>query len=200
MGATDNPIPDAQPAPAVEQRTCRVCKQTKVVSPTTWTYRAKGPGSPSKPHGMLCAICEHKRKIAHRERTREIAKLAAADETAKVSKAETKLDVARALKIGGKALNDIAPSVLARIMSWAEDEEHTEHRWANQFLAERVLPKKLYEEIGGEAAGVGRLTGDRPQYLVQVVVAQPEQAPGRVIEGQSEVVQVLPSPKPETEQ
>lgn len=200
----------AQPGAAnpEEQRQCRKCKEIKNVRPETWPYRNPGKGKPYRPYGLVCLACEKKRKAEYEARREHVMSLteapkeeaAPAEEKRSDIVKETKLDVARALKAGGKTINEIAPSVLARLLEWFEDEEHPEHRWAVQFLADRILPRKLYEELGSSAAGLGTIADKRPTVLIQVVNAQPDAQPaGRVIEGSGhvELVESLPAPKPE---
>ena len=177
----DNPV-------TAERRTCRACETEKVVSPETWPYRSKRKGAPYQAHGLICRECEAKRKADYEKRRGQIAALVAdvpadpaktgtvAKEQQREAIKQSKLDVAAALKAGSRALNDIAPNVLARIISWAEDEQHEQHVWANEFLANRILPKKLFEELGGEAAGVGALKDQRPQFIIQVLPAPTEGA------------------------
>lgn len=86
---------------------------------------------------------------------------------------------------------------MARVLQYANDPEHKHHLWAVQLLAERILPRKLYEELGAAAAGVGSLNDKRPQFVIQVLPATPEAPQGRLIEGESHVVQALPAPLPE---
>lgn len=192
--ATQQPGSDNPFTP--ETRQCRVCDQTKAVSPETWPYRSRSKGKPYQAYGAVCRECESKRKAAYEERRGQIAAIAALDAVdVKDTKAETKaanqqskLEVAAALKLGTKALNSIAPNVLARIISWAEDETHEQHVWANEFLANRILPKRLFEELGGEAAGLGALGDKRPQYLIQILPATPDVPQGRVLDVTPETV------------
>lgn len=199
---TDNP----QTPP--EQRTCRDCNETKVVSPETWPYRSRAKGKPYHAHGMRCLLCEAARKKQYEDRRGQVAALVAEDPPKdspavkpKKSDARTdeveqaKLDAAKSLKLGSRVLNQSAADVLARILMWAEDEQDENHRWAIQFLAERILPRKLYEELGGQAAGVGQLSDKRPVFNIQIVQAVPDQPAGRILEGHAITVEALPSPQ-----
>lgn len=190
---------DQQPAaaaPTPEQRQCIKCNERKVVSPETWPYRKQQrAGATYSAHGATCLACERKRKAEYEARRDKIAKLVAeipADPAAgdksvatqqKTALASSKLDVAKALKAGSKVLNEYAASVLARVLEAFEDPDSPRHDWAVTFLAERILPRKLYEELGGQAAGVGSLQDKRPVFIVQVLPATPTE-PGRVIEGE----------------
>jgi hypothetical protein len=191
-----------------------VCNETKIVSPETWPYRNQGKGKPYKAHGQICTPCDAARKKKYRQRADELAADAAGvpdvpirqgdkNEPGKDAQREaiqqSRLDVAKALKIGSKVLNEQAPNVLAKVLEMFEDDAHPQHTWAVQFLAERILPRKLYEELGNQAAGVG-LADKRPQYFIQVVAAQPDQPqarPPRVID--AETVTVIPA-EPTTKQ
>jgi hypothetical protein len=114
-----------------------------------------------------------------------------ADDKRKALKAASKLDVAEALKTGSIATNKVAPSVLARLMEYLEDPEHKHHLWALEFFAQRILPRKLYEELGGQAAGTGGLQPQRPMFVLNVMPATPG-APQGTVYDQEGNVQLLP--------
>lgn len=183
---------------APETRQCIKCSATKVLSPETWPYK-KGRTGQYQAHGNTCRECDRKRQAAYELRRDKIKAITAtaADDSPDAKKA-AKLDVAKALKAGGRVLNEFAPNVLARVLEYAEDPDHPLHQWALDKLVDRILPRKLYEELGGQAAGVGGLHDKRPQYLIQVLPASSEPSPtGRVIEGEVQTVQVLPAPPKE---
>lgn len=198
----------APDAPKPEQRTCVKCAAAKIVSPESWPYR-KGRTGVYQAHGGICMVCHRKAKAEYEKRRDKVAALVAdvpsvpanGDKGVKAQQqaaiTASKLDVAKALKAGSKVLNEFAPAVLARVLSWFEDEEHPQHVWAVQFLSERIVPRKLYEELGGQAAGLGGLQDKRPQIIVQVMPAAPSEPAGRLIEGESTTVSVLPAPTPE---
>lgn len=200
----------------VEQRTCRDCGETKNVSPETWPYRNRGKGTPYHAHANRCSACETIRKQKYEKRRDEVAELVAESADAAGTKVlpggggkakagdkrkdeveQAKLDAAKSLKLGSRVLNQSAAGVLARILEWAENPADENHRWAVQFLAERILPRKLYEELGGQAAGIGQLGDKAPQFVIQVLPASPDQPAGHVIQGQHQVISVeaLPSPQ-----
>lgn len=180
---------------APETRDCAKCSESKVVSPETWPYR-KGRTGRYQAYGAVCLVCERARKAAYEgQRDKIKALVAKADGDEKDGKKATKLDVAAALRAGGKVLNEYAPSVLARLLQYADDPEHPMHQWALDKLVDRVLPRKLYEELGGQAAGVGGLNDKRPVFNIQILPAQAEQ--GRTIEGQVQLLEVLPAPTKE---
>lgn len=195
--------PTAAPtgAPPPEQRKCVKCSETKIVSPETWPYR-KSRGGVYSAFGGVCAVCEKKRKAEYEQRRDKIAALVADVPSApaknkgekneqKEALASSRLDIAKALKAGSKVLNEYAPAVLSRVLEAFEDPDHVRHEWAVQFLAERIFPRKLYEEIGSQAAGLGSLQDKRPVFVVQVLPAQPGAEPaGRVVEGESKLLEV----------
>lgn len=203
MGAPESSTPHA-PDPATESRTCRKCDATKQAIPTQWPHRKNRTGF-YVPHGGICLACEKARKAEYEKRRDEIAlNLGSPEPSAPSGKPEdqrkalkdaSKLDVARALKAGSQVLNTVAPSVLARIMEYLEDPEHEHHMWALDLLASRVLPKKLYEDLGAEAAGVGGLADKRPMFVLNVNTAMPEGHQPRVVEGEVTDLKVLPSPQ-----
>lgn len=182
---TDNPPSQA------DRRTCRDCGETKVVSPESWPYRSKSKGKPYQAHGLRCRACEAIRKQKYDVRLTEI-ESAVGIESPEPPKGKTpdkdakpgKLDVSKALKTGAIALNTYAASVMARVLEYADDPGHEHHIWALELLAQRILPRKLFEELGGQAAGLGALTDRRPQFVIQVLPAQPNEPAGRVIPGE----------------
>jgi hypothetical protein len=178
-----------------EPRTCAKCSETKAVTPETWVYKKARSGR-YEPHGNTCRACDRKRQAEYEARRDKIKALADAPLPAdeKEAKAAAKLDVAKALRAGGKVLNEYAPSILARLLQYSEDPDHPLHQWALDKLVDRVLPRKLYEELGGQAAGVGGLNDKRPQYLIQVLPAQQAAPGGNVVEGEVRLVEVLPAP------
>jgi len=94
------------------------------------------------------------------------------------------------------SLNQAAPGVMARIMEYLEDPEHKHHLWALELFAQRILPRKLYEELGGQAAGVGALSDRRPMFVLNVMPATPG-APQGTVYDQDGNVQLLPAAIPQ---
>ena len=194
-----NPIETSVPGPAnpIEERRCRKCAQTKVLSPNIWPFR-KNRGKVYAAHGTVCLACEAKRKAEYDTRRDKIAvavaSIATSDPSGKTGEKRkdvviaNKLDVALALKAGSRVLNEFAPAVMARILEYFEDPDHEHHLWALELLAQRILPRKLYEELGGQAAGVGGLGDKRPQFTINILPAQTSAPEGRVIDGQVEVL------------
>ena len=206
MGSPDQPAASSTAAPA-DQRKCVKCNESKTVTPESWPYRkSKGPHGIYSAYGGVCMVCERKRRAEYEARRNKFAALVADvpsgpatgkpedKDRQKTALAATKLDVAKALKAGSKVLNEYAPGILARVIEYAEDPHHEHHLWAVQLLAERILPRKLYEELGAVAAGVGSLQDKRPQFVIQVLPAQPAAPEGRVIEGEATVLALESKP------
>lgn len=174
-----------------EKRTCTKCNAERVVTPETWPYR-KGRTGHYQAHGGRCMECEKKRKAEYEKRRDSIAsqlietpvpeKGKAGEKRSALTEA-SKLDVAKALKAGSLSLNAVAPAVMARVLEYLEDPESEHHLWALELLAQRILPRKLYEELGGQAAGVGALNDKRPTFIVNVLPATPG-AQGNVYENE----------------
>lgn len=195
---TDNPLPDP------EKRTCTKCGETKVVTPESWVYR-KGRQNQYQAHGAKCLACEKKRKAEYEARRDQIATKAAVvpdsdpkgkpEDKRKALAKLSKLDVAHALRAGSHVLNEYAPAVLARVLEYLEDPDSEHHIWALELLAQRVLPRKLYEELGGRAAGTDAINNKRPVYTINVSVA----APGSEPQGQVYENLALPAPAADEE-
>ena len=92
----------------------------------------------------------------------------------------SRLESALALKQGAQFLNVHAQSALTRLAEWMEDPESPHHLWAVQFIAERALPRKLYESLGEAAAGVGGAVKERPTFIVNVLPAGVQSVAGVV--------------------
>lgn len=191
-----------QPTEAInppEQRTCSKCDTQKTITPESWPYR-KGRQGIYQSYGSRCLDCEKQRKTEYEARRKSIASGVSAvpvptegtpEQKAKALKHANKLDVAQALKAGSIALNQAAPGVLARIMEYLEDPESPHHLWALELFAQRILPRKLYEQLGGEAAGVGALQDRRPVFVLNVLPAGAS-VPGGAVYDQAGNVELLP--------
>lgn len=184
------------PANPPEERTCRKCDQTKTVSPETWHYRKVK--SRYQAYGLVCLECKEKQRATYVKRRDAIAAAESSDlrtsvlaggagDRTKMAKAANKLDVALAMKAGGRVLNEVAPSVMARIQEYLDDPDSEHHIWALEFFAQRILPRKLYEELGGQAAGVGAIGDKRPQFQINILPAG-SASPGRVFDGEGNEV------------
>jgi hypothetical protein len=191
-----------QPTDAVnppERRTCSKCDTEKSITPESWPYRKNRQGI-YQSYGSRCLDCEKRRKTEYEERRRSIASGVSAvpvptegtpEQKAKALKQANRLDVAQALKAGGVSINQAAPGVLARIMEYLEDPESPHHLWALELFAQRILPRKLYEELGGQAAGVGALNDRRPLFVLNVLPAGVV-APGGAVYDHEGNVELLP--------
>ena len=173
---------------APEIRACSNCNNLVQVDPLNWAYRD------GKPLG-ICLACQTKAKTRQRERELRAATAAPGQpvptavkrktvETKPVAKAEakaiSKLEAVHALKAGATVLNEQAAFVMAKIVEYASNPEHKYHLWALELMAQRILPRKLYEELGGQAAGVGSLADKRPTFQINILPSAPAEA-GRVI-------------------
>jgi hypothetical protein len=178
-------------APAYGTRhVCRNCNEEKPVVPGAWAF--KPGGDPLQ----ICLVCQTMRKAESKAARENKPGPDGKPKTPKEIRGDAKLDIAKALKSGAAIANEYVDAVMSRVLQYASDPTHRLHGWALEFLAERVMPKKLYEDLGGQAAGVG-LGDKRPQFVIQVLPAQSQAAPEpRVIEG-THTVEVLPAPKPE---
>lgn len=176
----------AGPETAITQQ-CRFCK---TIFPHTVEHF---PSIGGKPNGTACRTCVRTRKRAYedkykRERIAVRAAAAAAAATLPASGVgagensvvqlpdlpSRKLEVSHALRSGAKALNDAAPEILATIIGYARNPRHPHHEWALKLIAERVIPKKLYEDLGAQAAGIKSGQGTvRPAVTIVVQQAAP---------------------------
>jgi len=100
------------------------------------------------------------------------------------------LEIARALRVGAAKLNEAAEGILATILEYASNSQSPHHEWALRLIAERVIPRKLYEDLGGQAAGIKAGQGTaRPAVTIIVQPATPAAVvPSVVVEGESERV------------
>ena len=190
----------------------RRCGGCGVEMPYTTEYYVSSNG---KPYGTHCRPCSRKRKRDYDVAAK--AKRAAARAAGQVSLTDTtkppaggtavstsrdakpgelslrQLDVAKALRVGAARLNESVEGILATILEYAGNTQSPHHEWALKLVAERVIPKKLYEDLGGQAAGLKAGQGTvRPSITVivqQAAPAQPDPLQGvKIIEGNSERV------------
>ena len=185
-----------------ETRQCRKCKAD---FPYTIEFY---PVFKGKPHGVWCRACAKKRRKAYEsvykqeriaERNKRLAAKAAAAPTPASEGVVAQTDAAKPLVLPSaeaqlaatmradvKGLAEAAPKIVATILSHAGNPRHPLHEWALKFIADRVMPKKLYEDLGAQAAGSKAGRGSaRPS--VTVIIQQTGPAPsdplvGRVIE------------------
>ena len=188
-----------------ENAETRQCRKCKVDFPYTIEFY---PVFKGKPHGVWCRACAKKRRQAYEsvykqeriaERNKRLAAKAAAAPTpasegvvaqAEVAKPlvlpSAEAQLAATMRADVKGLAEAAPKIVATILSHAGNPRHPLHEWALKFIADRVMPKKLYEDLGAQAAGSKAGRGSaRPS--VTVIIQQTGPAPsdplaGRVIE------------------
>ena len=191
-------------------RECTKCRQEKPYTIEHW------PNAKGNAVGSVCRLCSRLRKrdfdLSYKQkrvaaRTQSMAQLA---ETPAVAPAKSvavslsrdakdgelplrQLEVAKALRVGAKRLNEAAQGILETILEYAGNSQSPHHEWALRLVAERVIPRKLYEDLGAQAAGIKAGQGTvRPAVTIIVQGASPA-APEpsiRVIEGESERVAV----------
>lgn len=162
------------------------------------------PTRMGKAFGVLCRPCAKKRRKAYEaqyqqvriaERNKRAAAAAAAtpppasggvaaEATAAkpiaLPDAETQLAAKMRTEIA--SLTEAAPQIVATILGHAKNPKHPLHEWALKFIADRVMPKKLYDDLGSQAAGskAGRGAA-RP--AVTVIIQQTGPAPSDPLQG-----------------
>jgi len=193
----------------VAEIVCEVCKTSKPYTVVEWPTRR------GRPAGAVCRLCARERdKMFSRnaKQTRVAARiqsLATLSETAatpakvgpvSISSARLpgelplqQLAVTKALRIGSNLLNEKAQSVLERLVLYAESPSSPHHEWALKLIAERLLPRKLYEDLGSQAAGITAGTGTVRPLVTIIVQPATMPAPGEspsvtVVEGSSEKI------------
>lgn len=182
-----------------DNRNCKMCGFEKPYTPEHW------PSTRGKARGNVCLPCM---KVYHRQRRRnlrprvaartqsigELAEttLSAPARAKAVSKVESqmpveaklqKLNAARALSAGAGRINEQARHVLDTLFAYIDDPTSPHHEWALRLVAERVLPRKLYENLGDLAAGIKGQGTQRPEVtiIVQPATVAPEADPSPVI-------------------
>jgi hypothetical protein len=173
-----------------DKRQCRHCKGILPYTPEHW------PAAKGVAQGAVCRLCTRTRKRKYDRkysdlrvaaRTQGAASLTAATNPPASGKAVAKssnarpgelpirqLDVARALREGADRLNEAAAGVMATILEYAGNTQSPHHEWAIKLIAERVIPRKLFEDLGSQAAGIKEGRGTvRPAITVIVQQAAP---------------------------
>ena len=195
---------------AGEARACISCKEIKPFTVEHW------PEMEGRPSGKRCRLCERAyKKIFDRKakQTRVAARIQqqvalegtpampASMPTVPESKANLpvelplrQLEITKALRVGAALLNSKAQEILERLIGYAASPASPHHEWALRLIAERLLPKKLYEDLGAKDAGikVGEGGGYRPSVTIIVqpaTVPTPGEPPAvKVIDGEAERV------------
>lgn len=168
-------------------RTCDTCKIEK-----PWTLE-HWPEQKGKPRPPRCRTCQRdykrlfdKRAVKERvaARTQQAASLTgpvtppASGGAVSTSRDALpgelplrQLDAAKALREGAIVLNRQAQTILATLMFYVDDPTHPHHEWALKLVAERLLPKKLYEDLGAKDAGI--LAGEGQSRPSVTIIVQP---------------------------
>jgi hypothetical protein len=203
-------------AGAAENAVTRQCSKCQSVLPFTIELFPERDG---QPYGVVCRTCNRNRRrdyelkykrarIADRNK-RKAAGNVAVTTSASVEPAATtgavqalgqqsaEAQLTRTMRADVKAVNEAAPRLVATILDYASKPKHPLHDWALKFIAERVMPKKLYEDLGAQAAGSKAGRGAvRPAVTViiqQTAPASPDPLPlERDITAESEVAEDVP--------
>ena len=88
------------------------------------------------------------------------------------------LEIVQALRVGAGMLNANAQQLLETLLRYAQTPTHPHHEWAFKFIVERLLPKKLYEDLGAKDAGLRPGEGGNRSSVT--IIVQPATAPGTV--------------------
>lgn len=195
------------PAAAGASRRCVDCGQQKSTGHVDW------PQYKGKPSGALCKLCKRRARIeSDRKLNRAATKMGVmpvlGGQSVVAEREQKKLIALRAktiakrdahialrqeivqgvLKQGVELLVKDAPTVMQLAFAYATDKTSIHHEWAIKLVLDRLLPRRIFEELGAKAAGVeGGLGGAGPTYIVNVVAASPGALP-------SGGVRVLPAP------
>lgn len=203
------PTVSSETVPAV---TCRFCGTAKPATAEHW------PVEKGELQHDICRVCSRQRKRVYDKkyraervaaRTQTLAVLAEtptpspakegmptlsgmASETVELQRVH-KLQIARALQAGASELNKHAQGILERILLYAGDPKSLHHEWALKLIAERVIPRKLYEDLGAQAAGI-KAGQNAPARPAVTIIVQPATAPApvepsiKIVEGVAERV------------
>jgi hypothetical protein len=100
------------------------------------------------------------------------------------------LEIVQALRAGAQYLNEQARTILDTLFIYVADPTHPHHEWALKLVAERLMPRKLYEDLGAKDAGI--MAGEGSQRPSVTIIVQPATAPApvespavRVIDGEA---------------
>jgi len=182
---------------------CKSCSQSK---PATLEFWPNAKGQPDV--SGMCRLCNrtYKRLFDKRAKGARVAArtqgVASLTDTAvapakggAVSTSRDKLpgelplrqlEVVQALRAGAQYLNEQARTILDTLFIYVADPTHPHHEWALKLVAERLMPRKLYEDLGAKDAGI--LAGEGGQRPSVTIIVQPAAAPAPV---ESPVVTVI---------
>lgn len=81
--------------------------------------------------------------------------------------------VANVLKQGVEKLAKVGAPVMALVFQYAQDPKSIHHEWALKLITDRLLPRRIFEELGAKAAGIeGGLDDRRPVFQVNIVQSE----------------------------
>lgn len=175
---------DEQPA-APKTKVCKLCRERKPFDTLNWRTQW------GQPSGALCRPCyatgdqkgkENRRAAAKKARATGMVSLA--DESIKGKKKKyvsswgkkpgelgyKQLELAHALKAGASLLNTKAHEILQKLADYAEDATSPHHEWVLKLLAERILPKKVFEELGVQAMGLNPSVPGGARPIINIMV------------------------------
>jgi hypothetical protein len=190
-----NPQPENTDGDGPVEKECVRCKQSHPYTIEHW------PATNGRAVGLVCRLCSRSRKrdfdrsyqqTRVAARTQDLASLVrlglapaavapAVSQNRDARKGELKLrqlDVAKALRVGADAINDNAREVIMRVFEYAAAPSSPHHEWALRLVADRIIPRKLYEDLGSAAAGIKAGQGNvRPAVTI---IVQPAAMPAPV--------------------
>lgn len=188
----------------------RQCRECKAIFPYTPEHY---PANRGRAQGTLCRTCSRIRKRTYdakysQARIADRTRMAAETPAVTIPPASgtvvavsggarpgelpyKQLEVARALRVGAERLNEAAAGILATILEYAANTQSPHHEWALKLIAERVIPKKLYEDLGSQAAGIKSGQGTvRP--AVTIIVQQAGPVPPDPSQPAVQIIDVTP--------
>jgi len=149
-----------EPIEAAPTRVCSACGETKPFDVKNW-YADRSKGKGLKPRGTRCKSC-YRSGIKSAKQMEDISTRQAGLKRAGVKAGKVDPRALRDAMAGGVgALNEYAGDLLAIVMAYALDPTSPEHQWALKLMTERVMPAKMFAELGLNAAGL--LKGGKEQ-------------------------------------
>jgi hypothetical protein len=161
--------------------------------------------------GVRCRVCtrEAKRKFDEQDKQRKAAADAAAKMSTAIPASETAVTengmlpaeieaavplragpATKVMRAGVRFMDAKTQLVLDTLNIYLADPTHPHHEWALKFIAERMLPRKLFESLGAKAAGIDAGEGgNKPSVTIIVqpaTIPQPGEPPVvRVVDGEA---------------